>query len=96
MIKTRENGCLAQELFASLISDIFRESAVVFDFLQRALAALEAGVIGEINGSHPALTDPFSDLITATQYLPSLEGWKQRFSFTQINDGEVSGKFISA
>jgi hypothetical protein len=81
MIETRKNSCLAQVIAASA-PNIFGESGFVFHFLQRALAALEAGVIGEINGPHPALTDPFSDLITATQYLPSLEGWKQRFSFT--------------
>src|SRR6266511_1165807 len=81
MIETRENSCLAQELVAGFISDFFREGAVVFDFFQRALAALETGVIGKINGSHSALTDPFTDLITAAQYLPVLEGWKQLFSF---------------
>jgi hypothetical protein len=81
MVETRENGCLVEELLTGFSPDVFWESAVVFDFLERALAALETGVIGEINGAHSALTNPFSDLVAATQYLPSLEGWKQLFSF---------------
>src|SRR5512138_499342 len=80
MVKTRENGCLAQELFAGLISYVFREGVVVFDFFQRALAALETGVVSEINGSHSALTDPLLDLIATAQYLPILQGWEQCFS----------------
>ena len=81
MIETREDGCLAQELFAGLISDIFREGVVVLDLFQRALAALETDVIGEINGPHSTLTNPLADLITAAQYLPILQGWEQCFSF---------------
>lgn len=36
MIETRENGSLVQELLVSFFSDVSWESAVVFDFLQRA------------------------------------------------------------
>jgi len=81
MIKTRENGCLAQELFAGLVADIFREGAVILNLFQRALAALETNVVGEINGSHSALTNPLADLVAAAQYLPILQGWEQCFSF---------------
>ena len=81
MIKTRENSCLAQKLFAGLISDIFREGVVILDLFQRALAALETDVIGEINGPHSALTNPLADLIATAQHLPVLEGWEQCFSF---------------
>jgi hypothetical protein len=68
-------------LFAGFISYIFREGVIVLDFLQRALAALEPGVIGEINGAHSALTDPLADFIATAQHLPVLEGWEQCFSF---------------
>ena len=81
MIETRKDRGLAQELVASLISNVFGESAVILDFLQRALAALESGIVCEIDRAHPALADPLADLITTTQHLPILEGWEQCFSF---------------
>jgi hypothetical protein len=80
MVKTRKNSGLAQELFAGLLSYIFREGVVVFDFLQGALASLETLVVGKVNGSHAAFSDAFSNFIAATQYLLILEGWEQWFS----------------
>ena len=81
MIEAREHCCLAQELVAGFISNIFRECAVVLDFFQRALAAFEPGIVREIDRAHPALSDPLTDLIAAAQYLPVLESWEQCFSF---------------
>ena len=81
MVETRENSSLAQELFAGFFSYVFREGAVIFDFLQRALTSLETGIVGKVDGTHAALTDPFPDLVAAAQYLPVLEGWEQLFSF---------------
>src|SRR5688572_9122544 len=81
MVETRQHCCLAQKLIAGLIANIFRKGAVVLDFLQRALAALQSGVVGEIDRAHSALTDPLSNFIAAAQYLPVLKRWEQCFSF---------------
>jgi hypothetical protein len=81
VIETRKDSCLAQKLVAGFFSDIFREGAIVFDFLQRTLAALEASIIRKINGSHAALANAFADLITTSQYLPTLERREQSSPF---------------
>jgi hypothetical protein len=80
MIETRKNSSLAKELFAGFASYFFREGAVVFDFLQGTLTSLEPRVIGKVNRTHAALTDPFTDLVAATQDLPVLQGWEHLFS----------------
>jgi hypothetical protein len=81
MIETRQYGCLAQELVAGFLSNVFREGTVVFNFLQRTLAALETGVVCKVNGPHATLANAFSDFIAAAQYLPALEGWEQSSPF---------------
>jgi hypothetical protein len=63
MVKARENSRLAQELFAGFFSYVLREGAVVFDLFQSAFATLETDVIGQVDGTHAALTDPFADLV---------------------------------
>jgi hypothetical protein len=65
VIETREHSRLAQELIAGFISNFFREGAFIFDFLQRAFTAFEAGIVGKVNGTHAALPDPFTDLVAA-------------------------------
>jgi hypothetical protein len=81
MIETRKDGRLAQKLVAGFFSDFFREGAVVFDFLERALAAFETGIFGKVNGSHSTLSDPFLDPVTAAQHLPVFEGWEHSSPF---------------
>ena len=81
MVEARKHRCLAQELVAGFLSNIFWESAVVLDFLQRALAAFEPGVVGKVDRAHATLTDPITDLVAAAQDLPVLKGWEQCLSF---------------
>jgi hypothetical protein len=89
MIETREYSGLAKKLVAGLISNVLREGAIVFDFLQGTQASLESGILCEVNRAHPALADPLAYLIAAAQYLPVLERWEQCFSF-RVSDRSVS------
>jgi hypothetical protein len=95
VVQARENCSLAQKLLAGFCSNSFRESAVILDFFQRALAALEPGVVGKIDRAHSALTDPIKDLVAAAQHLPVLDGWEQRFSLGLLIHN-VSERSVSA
>src|SRR5581483_1411478 len=69
MIETRENSGLAQGLLAGLFTNIVREVAVVFHFFQRAQTSLQPQIISQINGTCAALSDSFTDPVTAMQDL---------------------------
>jgi hypothetical protein len=72
MVETRKYRCLAKELFACLLNKLSWEGAVVFNFLDRAQPTLQACIICKINAACAALSNQFTDLIAATQYLPFL------------------------
>src|SRR5687767_4343305 len=96
VIETRKHSSLAQELLAGFISNFFREGTVVLNFLQRAFTTLEAGIIGQINGTHSALTDPFTDLVAPAQDLPAFEGWQHHSPFGTPLALRASDSFVSA
>ena len=81
MIETRENRCLAKELFAGLCKHILWQRPIVFDFFKRAEAPLQTGIFCKVNIARAALPDLFTDNVALTQGLPIHQGWGQTFSF---------------
>jgi hypothetical protein len=53
MVQASQNSGFSLELVASLLQQISRQAAVMFDFFKRALAPFQAQIIGKVNTSHP-------------------------------------------
>ena len=65
MIQPGEDGGFAQELFAGFTQHLRGERAVVLHFLEGALAAFQAHIVRQVDGTHPTLADDAADAITA-------------------------------
>jgi len=70
VIQTRQHGCLAQKLLAGFAHHFRGKRAVMFHFLQGALATFQPLVIGKVDAAHPTLPDHPADAVSAAQYIP--------------------------
>jgi hypothetical protein len=57
-------------LIASFAHHILRQGAVVFYFLQSALAAFQSLVVSQVNTPHSPLTDNPANAIATPQHFP--------------------------